>query len=82
MTLPAIHGHQVGDQFSGHRQRGSIGIALLLFPVIQQRQRWAVRGAILAASISVVGRCLLRCFDSGVRCAVFAERRSSPHRPQ
>jgi len=38
MALPTIHGHQVGHQFSGHRQRGTIGIALLLFPVIEQRQ--------------------------------------------
>src|SRR5882762_9593621 len=29
-----------------------------------------------------VCKCLLRCFDSGVRCTVFAELFSAPHSPQ
>src|SRR5258708_7890020 len=37
------------------------------------------RGAIFAASISVVCKCLFRCFESGVRCTVFAELFSAPH---
>ena len=40
------------------------------------------RGAILAASINVVCKCLLRCFDSGVRCTVLPELFSAPHSPQ
>jgi hypothetical protein len=39
-------------------------------------------GAILAASISTHRRCLLRCFESGVRCTVFPELFSAPHSPQ
>jgi hypothetical protein len=38
--------------------------------------------AILAASISVICRCLLRCFDSGVRYTVLPELLSAPHSPQ
>jgi len=40
------------------------------------------RLAIFAPSICVVCKCLLRCFDSGVRCTVFAELFSSPPSPQ
>jgi len=39
-------------------------------------------GAIFAASISVVCKCLLRCFDSGVRWIVPPELFSAPHSPQ
>jgi hypothetical protein len=38
MTLPAIHGHQVGDQFPGHRQGCAIGVALLFFVVNMRRE--------------------------------------------
>jgi hypothetical protein len=38
MTRPAIHGHQVGDQFPGHRQRCAIGVALLFFVVNMRRE--------------------------------------------
>jgi type I restriction enzyme, S subunit len=38
-----------------------------------------LRGAIFAASINVVCKCLLRCFDSGVRCTVLPELFSAPH---
>jgi len=40
------------------------------------------RGAILAASINVVCRCFLRCFDSGLRCTALPELFSAPHNPQ
>jgi hypothetical protein len=40
------------------------------------------RGAIFAASISVVCKCLLCCFDSGVRPTVLPELCSAPHNPR
>ena len=40
------------------------------------------QGAIFAASIKVVYKYLLRCFDSGLRCAVLPELFSAPHSPQ
>src|SRR5260370_152211 len=40
------------------------------------------RGAIFAASIRTVCRCLLRCFDSGVRMVILAELLSAPHSQQ
>ena len=40
------------------------------------------RGAIFAASIKVVCKCLLRCLDKGVRYTVLPELFSAPHSPQ
>jgi hypothetical protein len=40
------------------------------------------RGAIFAASIKVVCKYLLRCFDSCLRSAVRPELFSAPHSPQ
>jgi len=42
VPLPAVHGHQVGQQLSRHCQRRAIGIAFLLFLVIPHGQLRAV----------------------------------------
>jgi len=57
----------VGYQLSRHYQRRAIGIAPLLFLVMSMASCGLFRGAIFAASISVVCKCLFRCLDSGVR---------------
>ena len=82
IPLAAIDRHQISHQLTRHRQRRAIGVAFPLFLVVGNGQLRAYRGAIFAASISVVCKCLLRCLDSGVRCTVFPELLSAPHNPQ
>jgi hypothetical protein len=59
MALPAIHGHQVGHQFPGHRQGCAIGIAFLFFRSYTSANDGLKRGAILAASDSTLARAIL-----------------------
>ena len=42
IALPTIYGHQIGHQLSCHCERRAIGIAFLLFAVVEQGQHRAV----------------------------------------
>jgi hypothetical protein len=80
--LAPIHRNQVRHELSCHCQRRAIGVAFLLFPVIEHRQDGLFRGTILAVPIKTVCRCLLPCFESGVRWMMFAELLSARHSPE
>jgi len=79
--LPAINRHQVRHHLLRHGQCCAVGIAFL-FLLYTIASSGLFRGAIFAASIRTVCRCLLRCFESGVRLVISAELLSAPHSPQ
>src|SRR5260370_3050899 len=67
--------------------RATARVARFAFPFCLSRSYTSAspelrRGASLAASISTLCRCLLRCLERGVRLIMFAELFSAPHSPQ
>ena len=82
VSLLPVHGKQIRDHLPGDGEGRSIAISFLLFPVVDHGKLMALSRCQLGSFDQRSLICLLRCFESGIRIALSAELRSSPHRPQ
>lgn len=82
VLLSALDCEHVGNQLPRYGQRGPISVSFLHLPVANQRQVGRIPGASLAASTSIVCRCLFLCLEIGVRITLSAELFSALHSPQ